>query len=49
MKERKRLFTSIGRDVPAAESIAGNVSGAWASKDTRLPVSIVFDNDVPVR
>jgi uncharacterized protein (DUF433 family) len=29
---------------PAVESIAGKVSGAWVFKDTRMPVSIVFEN-----
>jgi hypothetical protein len=29
---------------PAVESIPGNVSGAWVFKDTRMPVSVVFEN-----
>ncbi len=29
---------------PAVESIPGKVSGAWVFKDTRTPVSIVFEN-----
>jgi len=29
---------------PAVESIPGKVSGAWVFKDTRLPVSTVFEN-----
>jgi len=29
---------------PAVESVAGKVSGAWVFKDTRMPVSIVFEN-----
>lgn len=29
---------------PAVESIPGKVSGAWVFRDTRLPVSIVFEN-----
>ena len=29
---------------PAVESIPGKVSGAWLFKNTRLPVSTVFDN-----
>jgi uncharacterized protein (DUF433 family) len=28
----------------AVESVPGKVSGAWVFKDTRMPVSIVFDN-----
>ena len=29
---------------PAVESIPGKVGGAWLFKDTRTPVSIVFEN-----
>ena len=29
---------------PAVESIPGKVSGAWVFKNTRTPVSLVFDN-----
>ena len=29
---------------PAVESIPGKVSGAWVFKDTRMPVSTVFEN-----
>jgi len=29
---------------PAVESIPGKVSGAWLFKDTRMPVSIAFEN-----
>jgi uncharacterized protein (DUF433 family) len=29
---------------PAVESIPGKVSGAWVFKDTRMPISIVFEN-----
>jgi uncharacterized protein (DUF433 family) len=29
---------------PAVESIPGRVSGAWVFKDTRMPVSILFEN-----
>ena len=29
---------------PPVESIAGKVSGAWVFKDTRMPVSLVFEN-----
>jgi uncharacterized protein (DUF433 family) len=28
----------------AVESIPGKVSGAWVFKDTRMPVSIMFEN-----
>jgi uncharacterized protein (DUF433 family) len=29
---------------PAVESVPGRLGGAWVFKDTRLPVSTVFDN-----
>jgi uncharacterized protein (DUF433 family) len=29
---------------PTVESIPGKVSGAWVFKDTRMPVSLVFEN-----
>lgn len=29
---------------PVVESIPGKVSGAWVFKDTRMPVSSVFEN-----
>ena len=29
---------------PVVESIPGKRSGAWVFKDTRTPVSVVFDN-----
>jgi uncharacterized protein (DUF433 family) len=29
---------------PAVESVPGIVSGAWVFKDTRMPVSLVFEN-----
>jgi uncharacterized protein (DUF433 family) len=29
---------------PAVESIPGKVSGAWVFRNTRMPVSIVFEN-----
>jgi uncharacterized protein (DUF433 family) len=28
----------------AVESVPGKVSGAWVFRDTRMPVSIVFEN-----
>ena len=31
-------------ECPAVESVPGKVSGAWVFKDTRMPVSIVFEN-----
>ncbi len=29
---------------PTVESVPGKVSGAWVFKDTRMPVSIMFEN-----
>lgn len=29
---------------PAVESVPGKRSGAWVFRDTRTPVSVVFDN-----
>ena len=29
---------------PAVESVPGKVSGAWVFRDTRMPVSVVFEN-----
>jgi uncharacterized protein (DUF433 family) len=29
---------------PAVECVAGKVSGAWVFRDTRMPVSAVFEN-----
>ena len=29
---------------PVVESIPGKVGGAWVFRNTRMPVSIVFDN-----
>ena len=29
---------------PAVESVPGRVSGAWVLRDSRMPVSIIFEN-----
>ena len=29
---------------PAVESVPGKLSGAWVFKDTRLPISALFEN-----
>ena len=31
-------------ECPAVESVSGKVGGAWVFKDTRMPVSAVFEN-----
>ncbi len=29
---------------PAVESVPGKLSGAWVLRDTRMPVSVIFEN-----
>jgi uncharacterized protein (DUF433 family) len=29
---------------PAVESVPGRVSGAWVLRDTRMPISVIFEN-----
>ena len=43
-KEGKNMANLDWSQCPAVESIPGKVSGAWVFKDTRMPVSIVFEN-----
>ncbi|MGH9621312.1 MAG: DUF433 domain-containing protein [Bryobacteraceae bacterium] len=31
-------------ECPEVESVPGKVSGAWVLKDTRMPVSAIFEN-----
>ena len=31
-------------ECPAVESVPGRLSGAWVFRDTRMPVSAVFEN-----
>jgi uncharacterized protein (DUF433 family) len=40
----KNMATLDWSQCPAVESIPGKVSGAWVFKDTRMPVSTVFEN-----
>ena len=42
--ERKNRATLDWSACPAVESIPGKVSGAWLFRDTRMPVSLVFEN-----
>jgi uncharacterized protein (DUF433 family) len=44
MKDANNMATLDWSHCPAVESIPGKVSGAWVFKDTRMPVSIVFEN-----
>src|ERR1035441_4370255 len=41
---RARMATLDWSQCPAVESVPGKVSGAWVFRDTRMPVSIVFEN-----
>src|ERR1700690_2426602 len=43
-KKGKYMANLDWAQCPAVESIPGKVSGAWVFKDTRMPVSIVFEN-----
>jgi len=45
LNEGARIMATLDwSQCPAVESIPGKVSGAWVFKDTRMPVSIVFEN-----
>ena len=39
-----KMATLDWSQCPAVESVPGKVSGAWVFKNTRMPVSVVFDN-----
>jgi hypothetical protein len=43
-KEEAAVAVLDWSQCPAVESIPGKVSGAWVFKDTRMPVSAVFEN-----
>jgi uncharacterized protein (DUF433 family) len=44
MKERKNMATLDWSQCSAVESVPGRLSGAWVFRDTRMPVSAVFEN-----
>jgi uncharacterized protein (DUF433 family) len=47
LKEGAQIMATANLDwsqCPAVESVPGKVSGAWLFRDTRMPVSIVFEN-----
>jgi len=45
MKEKEIVMAALDwSQCPAVESIPGKVSGAWVFKNTRTPVSTVFEN-----
>ena len=44
LEEDRHMATFDWSHCPAVESIPGKRSGAWVFRDTRTPVSVVFDN-----
>jgi uncharacterized protein (DUF433 family) len=45
MKEGAQIMATLDwSQCSAVESIPGKRSGAWVFRDTRTPVSVVFDN-----
>jgi uncharacterized protein (DUF433 family) len=44
VKEKDRMAALDWSQCGAVESVAGKRSGAWVFRDTRTPVSVVFDN-----
>jgi uncharacterized protein (DUF433 family) len=42
--EGKNMATLDWSQCPAVESVPGRLSGAWMFRDTRMPVSAVFEN-----
>jgi uncharacterized protein (DUF433 family) len=44
MKEGTNMATLNWSQCPALESIPGKVGGAWVFRDTRVPVSAIFEN-----
>jgi uncharacterized protein (DUF433 family) len=40
----KNMVTLDWSQCSAVESVAGRLSGAWVFRDTRMPVSAVFEN-----
>jgi len=43
-KEGKNMATLDWSQCPAVESVPGRLSGAWVFRNTRMPVSAVFEN-----
>ena len=44
MKEVTKMRTLDWSQCPAVESVPGRLSGAWVFRNTRMPVSAVFEN-----
>ena len=42
--EFKKMASLDWSQCPAVESVPGKLSGTWVLKDTRMPVSAVFEN-----
>src|SRR5882757_7587818 len=43
-RRAKNMATLDWTQCPAVESVPGRLSGAWVFRDTRMPVSAVFEN-----
>ena len=43
-EERVNMATLDWSQCPAVESVPDKLSGAWVLKDTRMPVSAIFEN-----
>ena len=45
LKEGAQIMANLDwSQCPAVESVPGRLSGAWVFRDTRMPVSAVFEN-----
>ena len=45
MKEKEIVMAALDwSQCPAVESVPGKLSGAWVFRNTRMPVSAVFEN-----
>ena len=43
-RKGKNMATLDWSQCSAVESVPGRVSGAWVLRDTRMPVSVIFEN-----
>ena len=44
MREDRNVACLNWSECPAVESVPGRLSGAWVFRNTRMPVSAVFEN-----
>jgi uncharacterized protein (DUF433 family) len=45
LEEGEQIMANLDwSQCPAVESVPGRLSGAWVFRDTRMPVSAVFEN-----